>query len=150
MSHPLSVLGARKRNTITVGRHAMDFLAVMSPGAASIAEPKAGDPELYKTIVPGAAVGVAGFFAWKKHPVLGFLAGDAIGLNGARLIRNGADDWKTAACNLGLAASGIVTAVAFEKKLHPFFGWWVGHILGAVATGFVPGSNANKFFKRFV
>jgi hypothetical protein len=126
-----------------MGRIGLDFLRVMSPGAASIAEPQSGDPHLSKTIVPGAAVGVVGFFVWRSHPVLGFLAGDALGLNAARLIRGTGDDRKTAACNLGLAASGIVGSLLWKR--HPFYAWWIGHILGAAALVAVPGSNSHRF-----
>lgn len=139
-------LGATKPTT-KLGRHALDFLAVMSPGAASIAEPKAGDPSLAHTIVPGAAAGVAAAFMFPKHPVLAFLGGDAIGLNAARLIRGNADDRKTAACNLSLAASGIVASLMYPKR--PFIAWWVGHFLGAAALAFVPGSNSHKFVQGF-
>ena len=125
-----------------MSRQALDFLGIMSPGAASIAEPRTGDISLAKTIVPGAAAGVAGYFLWPAHPILGFLAGDAIGLNAFRIFRDKGDDRIRAATNLGLGASGIIGSLAMPK--HPVWGWFLGHMIGAVATSFVPGSNAAR------
>ena len=124
-----------------MSRQALDFLGIMSPGALSIAEPKT-DPSLAKTIVPGAAAGVIGSLLWKKHMVLGFLAGDAIGLNAFRIFRDHGDDRVRAATNLGLGASGIIGSLMWQK--HPVWGWLIGHMIGAVATSFVPGSNAAR------
>lgn len=149
MSNALVFLGSAAQPSSKFKRHALDFLAVMSPGAASIAEPKAGDPSLAKTIVPGAIAGVVGIALFPKHPVLAFLGLDAVGLNAARLLRGQGEDRKTAACNLALAASGIIGALWLEKRVHPFFGWWIGHLVGAAALTLVPGSNSHKFMQGF-
>ena len=130
-----------------MSRQGLDFLGVMSPGALSIAEPKASDPSLAKTIVPGAAAGVVGAFLWKKHPVLGFLAGDAIGLNAVRIIRGHGDDRRRAATNMALGASGIIGSLMWQRR--PVWGWFVGHLVGAVATSFVPGSNAYNLVQNW-
>lgn len=120
----------------------IDFLAVVSPGAASIARPAATDPALVRTLIPGVALGIAGVATWKAHPVLGFLAGDAIGLNGYRYYRNQGNDRTLAMCNIGSSAAAIAGSLLWKE--HPFWGWCVGFVAGAAMTSLVPGSNAYK------
>ena len=121
---------------------ALQILGVVSPSAASIAQPAPSDPSLMKTIVPGAVGGVVGFMAWKSHPVLGFFAGESIGLNAMRIIRNQGDDRTRAVCNLGMTATAVAGSLMWKK--HPFWGYVGGLILGGFATSFVPGSNAYR------
>lgn len=118
------------------------IIGVVSPAAQSLAEPTHQDPPLAYTILPGAAVGIAGVALWKNHRVLGFLAGDALGVNAYRLYRGQGDDRARALSNLGVAATSISGSLMWKK--HPFWGWVLGFVAGSVVTSFVPGSNAYK------
>lgn len=124
----------------------IDLVGVVSPAAVQVAEPHSNDPPLYKTVVPGAALGVAGAVLWKKHRVLGFLLGDAVGVNAARLWRGHGDDRVRALCNMGTA--GVAAASSLMMPKHPFYGWVLGFAVGTVASAFIPGSNAYRVFRR--
>jgi hypothetical protein len=121
---------------------ALEILGVISPSMASLAKPEVDQPSLVKTIIPGAAVGVAGYMLWKKHPVLGFFAGESLGLNAVRFVRNEGEDRTRALCNMGMTAAAVAGSLMWKK--HPFWGFVVGLVVGGVATSFVPGSNAYK------
>ncbi len=123
----------------------MLLLGLVSPGARSIAQKESGDPPLTHSLVPGLAGGLVGYNLSKEHPVLGFLAGDAIGLNAYRIYRNQGNDRTVAMCNLGVAAAGIVGSLMWKK--HPFWGWVAGFAAGSIVTAVVPGSNASKLKK---
>jgi hypothetical protein len=122
---------------------ALDLLGVLSPGMSSVAEPKASDPPLYKTLVPGVATGIVGYNVINKHPVLGFFGGETLGQNAYRMYRGEGDDRTRAACNMGSMAAGITGSLLFKK--HPFYGFCLGLAAGLVATSFVPGSNAYNY-----
>ena len=120
---------------------ALQILGVVSPSAATVAQPDS-KMALVKTIVPAAVGGVAGFMVWKQHPVLGFLAGESLGVNALRFVRNQGDDRTRAACNFGVTAAGVAGSLMWKK--HQVLGFVLGLAAGVVATSFVPGSNAYK------
>lgn len=126
--------------------YALEALGVVSPSAAAIARHTPGDPALAKLLLPGAAAGLVGLSLWPQHRVLGFLGAEALGLNAYRYIRNEGDDRTRAACNVGAAAAAIAGSLLWQK--HPFYGWALGFLAGAVATSFVPGSNAHAFVEK--
>ncbi|KKW46504.1 MAG: hypothetical protein UY96_C0003G0007 [Parcubacteria group bacterium GW2011_GWB1_56_8] len=123
--------------------HALSFLGVVSPGAASIAQPISGDPPLTRTLVPGVAAGIVGFKLFPKHPLLGFLGAESIGQNAYRLWRGQGDDRLRAFTNMAGAASAITGSLLYKK--HPFIGFTLGLVAGAFMTSFVRGSNSQKF-----
>lgn len=124
----------------------MDLVGVLFPGPATIAQPKTGDPSLLHSIVPGAVGGVAGVALWPKHRVLGFLAGESLGMNAYRFYRNQGADRTKALSNLGMTAAAVVGALLWKK--HPIIGYFAGMFAGAAASSFVPGSNAAELRKK--
>jgi hypothetical protein len=126
-----------------MSRSIIDFLGVVSPAAVAVAQPAHTDPSLGHSLLPGVAAGVVGATAWKDHRVLGFLAGDTLGLNAYRFYRGQKDDRVRAACNVASSATAIAGSLYWKK--HPFYGWVIGFVVGSVATAFVPGSNTHRF-----
>lgn len=125
---------------------ALDLLGVVSPSAATVAAGAAADVPLTKTLIPGVAAGIAGVALCPRHPLLGFLGGDAIGLNAYRLYRGQGDDRVMAACNIAIVAAGIAGSLLWKK--HPGVGFALGFAAGVVATAAVPGSNAHRFAQK--
>lgn len=120
-----------------------ELLGVVSQSMSIVAQPeKANVPTA--VILAGAGAGIAGFSLIKEHRVLGFLAGDSIGMNAFRIYRGEGDDRKLAACNLATMACLVVGSLAVPK--HPFWGGLAGFAVGVAATALVPGSNSNKLF----
>lgn len=128
-----------------MSRITYDILGVVSPAAASIAKPSSGDPSLFKSIIPGAALGVTGYVVWDKHPVLGFLAGDAVGLNAYRTYRGMPGDRVRAATNVATSASAITGSLLWQR--HPFWGWVAGLVAGSAVMSFVKGSAAHRLLE---
>lgn len=124
----------------------MEILGVMSPGMAAVAEPKKSDPSLYKSLLPGTVAGIAGALAFENHRVLGFFAGEAVGLNAYRMYRGKGDDRRRAAGNLGMTAGLIAGSLMWES--HPFWGAVSGLGVGIAATAMVKGTNANKLYQK--
>lgn len=99
-----------------------------------------------KPLVPGAVGAVAGFVAWKKHPVLGALAGHAVADAAYEAYKG---DKKKAACNLAVEGAGVLGAlynkkIPFAKKGGAIGGYVAGILAGAVATYFVQGSPVRR------
>lgn len=117
---------------------------------SSVANPKLDDPYLPSSLIPGVTGGVTGFFVWKKHPFLGFLAGEAMGMNAARIVRNRSIDHPRAFSNLGVASSIISGSLVGgnSRWRAPFWGGVAGWVVGVVATSFVKGSNAHMLRRR--
>jgi hypothetical protein len=122
-----------------------ELLGVLSQSMSIVAQPE-------KTNVPtavilgGAAAGIAGYSLVKEHRVLGFLAGDSIGMNAFRIYRGAGDDRKLAACNLATMGCLVVGSLAYKK--HPFWGGLAGFLTGVVATSFVEGSNSHNLLRK--
>jgi uncharacterized membrane protein len=128
--------------TATAGRHVADIVAALAPPPAptaqALARPAASTPsltEIAKRMAPGVIGGVVGMMLWKRHPVLGFLAGHAVGAMAYPLYKG---DKKRAMCNLAVEGTGIAGALYYRK--HPALGYIMGASAGAVATYFVDGS----------
>lgn len=124
----------------------LDLLGVVSPGMHSLAEPGQADLPYTKTLLPGGVIGVAGAMGWKKHRVLGFLAGESLGQNTYRLYRGQGGDRVRALTNMGMTGAAVAGSLLWKK--HPFWGFVAGLAAGTVATSFVPGSNAHRVFRR--
>jgi len=119
---------------------------------AALAPPKSGHAMVpashsigatMKSMLPGVAGAVAGAFVWKRHPVLGILAGHALGSNAMALWKG---DRKTALCNVAVEGAGVFGALKYKK--HPVLGWLGGTLAGAVATSFVDGSPAQDAWRK--
>jgi hypothetical protein len=116
--------------------------AALVPGTPAAAVVKVG-PSLGKAAIafaPTLVGGAAGAMLWKKHRVLGFLAGQSLAYNGAALLKGNADQKKEAMYQLAVEGSGIGGALYLKKYMHPVFGWIVGIVAGTVATSMLPGS----------
>ncbi len=125
--------------------HALSFLGVISPGMASLADPKASNLPYTKTLLPGGIAGVAGALYGLKvgHPFLGFIAAESIGQNTYRFYRNQGDDRKIAMCNVGQAAAIVAGSLLY--KTHPFWGGLAGLLAAMAVVSQIKGSNANMF-----
>lgn len=132
-----------------------DIFAALAPPPApigdttamTVASVPAGHPTLARAIgpiVPGVAGGAVGAFMWKKHRVLGFLAGHAVGANALGIVRGGVER-RDALCQLGVEGAGVIGALKFRR--HPVFGWVLGVAAGTIATSFVPGSVESDIVK---
>ena len=119
----------------------MELLGVVSGTMRNVADGGKELPLAYNAL-PGAAVGVVGALRWKGHPVLGFLTGDALGANAYRMYRGQGDDRTIASCNIAQTASIVGGSLMWKKPT--FWGGVLGFVVGAIATSYVPGSNANR------
>ena len=99
-------------------------------------------------LVPGIIGGAIGAVAWKKHRVLGFLAGHAIAANALPIARGYGDERKRALYQLGIESAGIGGAFLLKKHMNPALGWAVGILGGVAVTAFIPGSPANEGVKQ--
>ena len=124
---------------------ALDFLGVVSPSSSVVARADQADIPMAYVVAPAVVVGIAGYRAWPKHPVLGFFAGESIGANAYRLYRGQGDDRTIALSGLGTQACAVAGSLSF--KSHPFWGYILGFIAGSAITALVPGSNSHKLIK---
>lgn len=125
-----------------------DLLGAISPSMAQVAAGKRADLPLTKTLIPGVAAGIAGVALSPAHPVLGFLGGEALGLNGFRLYRGQGADRARALSNLAVVACAIGGSLLWRRR-HPFWGGVLGFAAGLAATALVPGSNASDFVRKY-
>jgi hypothetical protein len=124
---------------------ALDFLGVISPSSAIVGRAGSADAPMAYIVGPAVVGGISGFALWKKHPVLGFFSGEAIGANAYRVYRGQGDDRTIAACGLGTQACAVTGSLMNPK--HPFYGYVGGFILGSVVSAFIPGSNVHRFVR---
>jgi hypothetical protein len=134
-------------------KHVADIVAALAPptrdisvlGAAGQPAKSAG-PGVVATVtdwLPGLVGGGVGYAMWKKHPVLGFLGGHALGQVAGDIYRG---DVRGGLCNLGVEAAGIAGALKWKK--HPVFGWLVGVVAGTAAAAMVPGSDQQTWWRK--
>lgn len=119
-----------------------DLLGVVSPSMLAVAKSEELGMPVAASLAPGLAAGLAGMALWGQHRVLGFIAGDSLGMNAYRLYRGQGKDRTLGGCNIAVAASTVVGSLL--AKDHPFLGGCAGFIAGVAVTAFVPGSNASK------
>lgn len=125
---------------------AKDIVAALAPPQRSLAlvkdQPAVPPPAtIAVSMIPSAIGAVVGFSMWKKHRVLGVIAGAGIAEEGYRFVKG---DRKTALCNLAVEGAGIFGALQFKSTMGRILGFVGGSALGAVATSFVDGSPASK------
>ncbi len=98
-------------------------------------------------LAPGVAGGLAGAYAWKKHRVLGFLAGHAVASNVMPIVRNKDGERKDALHMLGVEGSGVVGALM--NKRSPALGWVVGTAVGIAASSVFSDSPIRKHYREW-
>jgi hypothetical protein len=131
-------------------KHVADIVAALAPPARDVvvlgAPPAPKGPSAMSTVanwVPGLAGGAVGYYSWKKHPVLGFLGGHAVGTVASKMYRG---ETREALCDLGVEAAAI--AGALKWKRHPVFGWLAGLVAGTAVAAFVPGSQQAQWWQK--
>lgn len=122
--------------------------AVKAGAPAMVVSPKEPMSDKLKKFAPHAVGLAAGAFFWKKHRILGALAGHAL-VNSAYEYYKG--DKKKAMCDLAVEGAGVAGAL-YHKKLplagkSPVIGWAMGIVAGSVGTYFVDGSPAKEHFQ---
>jgi hypothetical protein len=133
--------------SVNGAKRATDIVAALAPPSGSHALVPARRNTILGAevsgMLPGVVGAVAGALVWKRHPVLGVLAGHAIGANAKELLSG---DRKKAMCHVAVEGAGILGALKYKK--HPVLGWVGGTVAGAVATSFVSGSPASEAWKK--
>lgn len=97
-------------------------------------------------MAPGVAAGAAGAFLWRKHPVLGFLVGHAVGQNAMPIYRGG-DGRKDALVMLGIETAGIAGSLFMKKS--PVVGYFLGVGGAAAASAAIPNSPIRKRYEAW-
>lgn len=112
-------------------------------GTAALAPVKQDEPITKKLVkfVPHVVGAGVGYMVWKKHPILGALAGHALVNSGYEYYKG---DKKTALCELAVEAAGVMGALKLFGGRSPVKGWLVGVVAAAAATYFVDDSPVKK------
>jgi hypothetical protein len=141
--------------TILGVHRAADIVAALTPPAATAGAALApvSGPSLTSKVTqfaPGVGGALAGAYVWKRHRILGLLAGHAV-VNSAWDFYRG--DRKRAVCNAIVEGAGVLGALNSRKipviKGGPITGYVAGVLLGAVATYFVEGSPVRQAVANF-
>lgn len=134
MNKALSIIGtdraaARLSNVIGAGG-----VAPMSGSSMSsfLSELRATAPTDVKDGIGTLAGGVAGALYFKKHRVLGGIAGASLGRNLPALLKPA--ERNAALCNLGATGTGLLGARFFPK--HPVIGFIAGLVAGETVIHF--------------
>jgi hypothetical protein len=90
-----------------------------------------------KEMIPWAVGAAGGGYYWKKHRVLGALAGGSVAENAYDLVR-GNRTAVQAATSVAATAAGVYGSMKYRK--HPVLGFLGGEVLASVALSLVPGS----------
>ena len=122
-----------------------------SINGVAAAKPAPSVMEKVKPFVPGAAGAAVGAYVWKKHRILGVLAGHAVA-NSAFEFYQGKR--KEAVCDLVVEGAGVLGSlynkkIPFVKKGGPIAGYVAGLVAGCVATYFVDGSPVKNAVANF-
>lgn len=115
-------------------KHVVDLLGAVAPAAGPAAQAMTKQKSsadmgkaLTHSLLPGLAVGAAGAYFWRKHRVLGFLGGSALGAVAYPLYK-GEDRAKAGLC-LGAVGAGVFASLKWKK--HPA----LGYVGAAAAVG---------------
>lgn len=155
MSKYATILGSASP-TFGGAKRAYDIVAALAPpsSAETQALAKAGEqsPSVTSRVfgaatgaVPWVAGGAAGAFLWKKHRVLGFMAGGAVATNVMGLYRGGVER-SDAMWNLGIEGAAIGGALMMED--HPVLGYLGGLVAGHAVASFFPSSPQHKTWQQ--
>lgn len=140
--------------TASGAKHVADIVAALAPPAQDVSVFGAGGkqpakhdgPGVVATVtdwLPGLVAGGIGYATWKKHRVLGFLGGHALGSVAGDIYHG---NMREGLCDLGVEVAGIAGALKWKK--HPVFGWLVGVVAGTAITAMVPGSAQSRWWQK--
>ena len=118
-------------------------LASPPPAGKPTAPVVASKADLQKHYLVALAGAVGGALVWKKHRVLGFLAGGTVGDVGYRVWRNEGDDRKDAAYMA--AAQAVAVGASLNFKKNPALAYVGGMAVAQGASYFIPGSPAKRY-----
>lgn len=132
---------------------AADIVAALAPPKQDLPKalakkepPKPSAGQLVSSLLPGVAGGAAGAYLWKKHRVLGFLAGHAVGSTAYPIYRGRGDERKRALYQLGVEGAGVAGALYYKK--HPVVGWLGGVVAGSLVSALMPDSPLREMYAR--
>ena len=98
-------------------------------------------------LAPGVAGGVAGAYLWKRHRVLGFLAGHAVAANALPIVRNKDGERKAAVHMLGVEGAGVAGALVYKRS--PAFGWVAGVAAGVAVSSMFSDSPLRQAYRAW-
>jgi len=130
-----------------------DVIAPQRPAAVVPVQDGALTPEqkaalvayLKYSVAPALAASIAGAVLWKKHRVLGFLAGGTLGAS-VYPIAKGGDMRKAALAGAGISAVSIGGALAWKN--HPILGYLAGGFVANVAAKSIAPSSFQALMLR--
>ncbi len=135
--------------TASSGRRAADFIAALAPPPAGAAAVVKSDSMIHPKVklaglalIPSVVGAAAGAYVWKKHRILGGIAGMSVAPNVLRLIKSG--ERVKALCSIGATGVGVMGSLKWKR--HPILGFVAGEVVGLVASAFVPGSDMNDAY----
>jgi len=96
-------------------------------------------------VAPALAASIAGAVLWKKHRVLGFLAGGTLGAS-IYPITEGGDTRKAALVGASISAASIGGALAWKK--HPILGYLAAGLASQVAVRSIAPNSFQAFMQR--
>lgn len=148
MANYSTILGDVSSTAGGVGR-AASVVAALAPPAkkgevAKAAPASGGVVSSVKAFAPGAIGAVAGLYLWKKHRVLGAVAGHAVGSNAMDLVKG---DRRHAVGQLLVEGGAVMGSLKYGKR--PVLGFVGGAVVGAVVSAFVPGTAVNGYYHNW-
>jgi hypothetical protein len=123
-----------------------DLVAALVPPETGVALQKTPESdgkstmEIVKSLVVPAVGAVVGYTMWKKHPVLGALAGLGVAQTAYGWYKG--EDHKELLSGLAVDAVGIVAALKYKRQ--PALAYVGGVAAATVASSFVSGTAAAK------
>lgn len=94
-----------------------------------------------RRVLPAVGGGAVGAYFWKKHRLLGFLAGMAVGDVAMPLFNGSSDERKSALKRVGVEGAAVVGSLYFGNHFPKWFGSKsVPKVAGYLAGGIVAGT----------
>jgi hypothetical protein len=138
-------------------KHVADIVAALTPpmgdirvlgDGTSMPAPKRDRSATVATalggLVPTAVGGGVGYTMWKKHKVLGFLAGSAAANIAWDNLRHG--EYKKAA--VSAAVTGAAVLGSLKMKKHPVLGFIGAMVVGTIVAANVDGTNEQDWWHK--
>ena len=131
----------------------IDILGEAMPtvrNAASLVSPSgdARNDHAYTDLAVGVVAGAGGAHLWKKHRILGFIAGHSIGGNAFSLARGEEGERKAALCSMGVGAAVVGGSLLWKE--HPVIGGLAGYVSGMLLTAYIPNSPMQQIYLQAV
>lgn len=150
MSKYMEILGATATETVPPVRTAAGVTNLATRASQSPLFDPTKAPITMKDLAFSVLGGLGGAMLWKKHRVLGFLGGVAVGSSVEPMMRGAGSDRSDVAYRLGIVGAGVGTALYFGGKSNT--GRAVGYAGGALGatllTAYANGSPMNRMAKR--